>query len=96
MPENKVELRYYFVRITPTVGVSEGKLCLDGVPRWIGSWLGPVMGSYTSYSEPKLFLTDLPPWVDPTEEIAPDVTGLPTVESITTEEGKAIITYVWP
>jgi len=96
MPGNKAELRYSFIRITPAVGVSEGKLWLDGVPSWISNLLKYAIGSYTSYSERKLFLTGLPPWFDPTEEIAPDVTELPTVESITTEEGKAIITYVWP
>ncbi|MFQ6121946.1 MAG: hypothetical protein ACE5LA_02675 [Dehalococcoidales bacterium] len=96
MPENQVELRYYFVKITPIVGVSEGKLYLDGVPRWIASWLKPIMGGYTSYSDSKLFLTDLPPWIDPTKEIAADVTELPIVERIITEEGKAFIRYVWP
>jgi len=96
IPENKVELRYYVIKITSGVGVSEGKLWFDGVPRWIPNYLSGAIGDFTSYSYPKLFLTALPPWFDPTEEIAPDVTGLPTFESITTEEGKAIITYVWP
>ena len=96
MPENKAVLRYYFIRITPTVGVSEGRLWFDGIPPWIHSYVKPMVGSYTSYSEGKLFLTELPPWFDPTEDIAPDVTELPTFESITTAEGKAIITYVWP
>ncbi len=96
MPENKAELRYYIMRITVAVGVSEGRLWLDGVPPSIGYALRPIIGRYTSYSERKLFLTEMPPWFDPTEEIAPDVTELPTIESITTEEGKAIITYVWP
>ena len=96
MPENKAKLRGPFVSITSAVGVSEGRLWLDGVPVLIRPFLKPIIGSYTSYSEGKLFLTELPPWFDPTEENAPDVTGLPTFESITTEEGKAIITYVWP
>jgi len=97
VPENKVELRYSFVlKLTFRIGVSEGRLWLDGVPSWIPEYLSGVIGDYTSYSEGKLFLTALPPWVDPTEEIAPDVTELPTFESITTEEGKAIITYLWP
>ena len=96
VPENKAELRKSFIKITPAVGVSEGKLYFDGVPSWIGSWLKSRIGSYTSYSKNKLFLIGLPPWFDPTEEIAPDVTDLPTFESITTEEGKAIIIYVWP
>ncbi len=96
MPENKAQLRYYnLISINTTVGISEGRLWLDGILPWISFWLKPQIGSYTSYSERKLFLTELPPWFDPTEEIAPDVTELPTFESITTEEGKATITYVW-
>ena len=96
MPENKAKLKYSFIGITAAVGVSEGRLWLDSIPALIRPWLTPIIGSYTSYSEGKLFLTELPPWFDPTEEIAPDVTELPTLESITTAEGKAIITYVWP
>ena len=89
-------MRHPFLSVTVDVGVSEGRLWLDGIPSWINSWFKHIIGGYTSYSEGKLFLTELPPWFDPTEEIAPDVTELPTFESITTEEGKAIITYVWP
>lgn len=97
MPGNKAQLRYYnLISINTTVGISEGKLWLDGIPPWIHSFIKSTIGSYTSYSERKLFLTELPPWFDPTEEIAPDVTELPAFESITTEEGKATITYVWP
>jgi len=96
IPENKAQLRGPFLSITPAVGVSEGKLWLDPIPVLIRPFLKRIIGSYTSYSEGKLFLDELPPWFDPTEEIAPDVTELPTFESITTEEGKAIITYVWP
>ena len=99
MPENEVEFNNeLFAKegITFTVGVSDGKAWLDGVPEWIYVGLQHIIGSYTSYSEPKLFLTALPPWFDPTVEVAPDVTELPIVESIITEEGKAIINYFWP
>jgi len=96
MPENKVQLRYYLFKITPTAVVSEGRLCLEGIPQWIGNKVKYFFGSFTSYSEGRLILTRFPEWFDPTEEIAPDVTELPPIESITTEEGKATITYLWP
>jgi len=99
MSENRVEFDHELCTmggITFTVGVSDGKPWLDGVPEWIFIGLEPIIGSYTSYAEPKLFLTELPPWFDPTVEVAPDVTALPIVESIITEEGKATITYFWP
>ena len=95
-PGNEVELRYFVAKFTPAIGVSEGKLWLEGIPSWLPNYLSGVIGGFTDYSEHKLFLTALPPWFDPTEEIAPDVTQLPTVEAVTTEEGNAIITYVWP
>lgn len=95
-PENKAELKYKFLKRTFTVGVSEGKLWLDGVPSWLYNWLSDIIGDYTTSSDSKLFLTALPPGFDPTKEIAPDVTKLPTFESITTEEGEVTITYFWP
>ena len=97
MPENEVKFNHERLAmggITFTVGVSDGKLWLDGVPEWIFIGLEPIIGSYTDYAEPKLFLTA--PWFNPAVEIAPDVTELPIVESIITEHGKATITYFWP
>ena len=98
MLDNKVEFRKYSDRIITTPGVSEGKLYLFGVRPEEWFWLRWHISSYTSYSGPrtKLFLTELPPWFDPTEEIASDVTYLPTFESVTTEEGRIIIGYYWP
>ena len=95
VPEDKIELRYSVIfKLTCAVGVSEGKLWLEDIPFWLyDNWLINIIGGYTSYSGGKLFLTSLPPWFDPTEEIAPDVTELPAFKSITTEEGKAILTY---
>jgi len=89
-------LRSYILKLTTTVGISEGKLWLDGIPWWIATRLKGSIGSYTTYSERKLSLMELPPWFDPTEEIAPGVTELPTFELVTTEEGQAILIYVWP
>jgi len=98
MPEDKIEFRKYSDRIITTPGVSEGKLYLFGVRPEEWFWLRWHIGSYTSYSGPKtkLFLTELPPSFDPTEEIAPDVTYLPTFESVTTEEDRIVIRYYWP
>jgi hypothetical protein len=96
MLENKIEFRKRSDRILTTVSVSEGKLYLWGVRPEDWFWLKWHIGSYTNYSKRRLFLTELPPWFDPTEEISPDVTYLPTFESITTEEGRVIIRYYWP
>lgn len=97
LPDNKVRLEYYAIfKFTFDWGVTDGKLWLGGVPSWIPWFLSGVIGEYASYRDGKLFLTALPPWFDPTKEIAPDVTQLPTIESIETKEGEAIITYRWP
>ena len=104
LPDNKVEFRKNSEKLTVTANVFEGKLYLFGVRSAEWYWLKWQVSSYTSYyaSGTKLFLTDLPPWFDPAEEIDPDVTGLPTFVSITTEEdrateeGIAIIKYLRP
>ena len=95
LPDNKVQLKYYFV-FTFDCGVTDGKLWLGDVPSLVVQYLSARIGEYTSYRDSKLFLTALPPWFDPTKEIAPDVTHLPTLESIETREGEAVITYRWP
>jgi hypothetical protein len=96
LPDNRVRLKYTFITLTFDCSVADGQLCLGGVPSWVARYLSDVIGGYTSYHDGKLFLTALPSWFDPTEEIAPDVTQLPTLESIETREGEAVITYRWP
>lgn len=96
LPRNKVEFRRNSERLTTTAGVSEGKLYLFGVRSEDWFWLRWHIGDYTSYAKLRLVLIELPPWFDPSEEIAPDVTYLPTFDSITTEDGKTTICYVWP
>lgn len=95
LPDNRVRLRY-FITLTFDCSVTDGQLCLGGVPSWVVGYLSGAIGGYTTYHDGKLFLTALPSWFDPTEEIAPDVTRLPTLESIETHEGEAVITYRWP
>lgn len=97
LPDNRVQLGYYaIISFTFDCGVTDGKLWLGDVPSWVVQYLSARIGEYTSYRDGKLFLTALPPWFDPTEEIAPDVTQLPTLESIETRGGEAVITYRWP
>ena len=86
------------IPVQVTVGVSEGKIFF-GVPFWAyGEIAGEhsTLKTYTEYDGNKLWLTSLPPWVDPTKEIAPDVDKLPFVESVTTKGGEATLTYRWP
>jgi hypothetical protein len=86
------------IGVTVSVGVSEGKIYF-GVPSWAYDHIvggHKVIKTYTEYDGSKLWLTDLPPWVDPTKEIAPDVDRLPYVESVTTKGGVATLTYRWP
>ena len=86
------------IGVTVSVGVSEGKIYF-GVPSWAYDHIvggHKVIKTYTEYDGSKLWLTALPPWVDPTKEIAPDVDRLPYVESVTTKGGAATLTYRWP
>lgn len=84
--------------ITVTIGVSDGQIYF-GVPSTAYDYIAgghDVIKTYTEYEGDKLWLTALPPWVDPSTQIAPDVDKLPYVESITTKGGEATITYRWP
>jgi CARDB len=86
------------IGIEISVGVSDGKIYFV-VPSMAYDYIAggnSVIKTYTEYDGDKLWLTALPPWVDPTKEIAPDVDKLPYVESITTKGGAATITYRWP
>jgi hypothetical protein len=86
------------IGVTVSVGVSDGKIYF-GMPSWAYDYIvggHKVIKTYTEYDGSKLWLTDLPPWVDPTKEIAPDVDRLPYVESVTTRGGVATLTYRWP
>ena len=81
-----------------SIGVSEGKIYF-GVPAMAYDYIAgghSVIKTYTEYDGDKLWLTALPPWVDPSKEIAPDVDKLPFVESVTTKGGEATLTYRWP
>jgi hypothetical protein len=84
--------------IEVSIGVSEGKIYF-GVPSMAYDYIAGghgVIKTYTEYDGDKLWLTALPPWVDPSKEIAPDVDKLPYVELITTKGGEATLTYRWP
>ena len=86
------------IGITVTIGVSDGKIYF-GVPSMAYDYIAggnAVIKTYTEYDGDKLWLTALPPWVDPAKEIAPDVDKLPFVESVTTKGGEATLTYRWP
>jgi hypothetical protein len=86
------------IGIEVSVGVSEGKIYF-GVPSMAYDYMAGghgVIKTYTEYDGDKLWLTALPPWVDPSKEIAPDVDRLPFVESVTTRSGEATLTYRWP
>lgn len=81
-----------------SIGVSEGKIYF-GVPSFAYDYMAGgngVIKTYTKYDGDKLWLTALPPWVNPGKEIAPDVDKLPFVESVTTKGGEATLTYRWP
>jgi len=98
MGKNEATIEGGPIGVTVSVGVSEGKIYF-GVPSWAYDYIvggHKVIKTYTEYDGNKLWLTDLPPWVDPTKEIAPDVDGLPYVESVTTKGGAATLTYRWP
>jgi hypothetical protein len=98
MGKNEATIEGGPIGVTVSVGVSEGKIYF-GVPSWAYDYIvggHKVIKTYTEYDGSKLWLTSLPPWVDPTKEIAPDVDRLPYVESVTTKGGAATLTYRWP
>ena len=98
LSNNKAVVEGGPIGITVTIGVSDVKIYF-GVPSMAYDYLAggqDVIKTYTEYDGEKLWLTALPPWVDPSKEIAPDVNKLPFVESVTTKGGEATLTYRWP
>lgn len=96
--KNKAVVEGGPIGVTVTIGVADGKIYF-GVPPMAYDYMAgghSVIKTYTEYDGDKLWLTALPPWVDPTKEIAPDVDRLPFVESVTTSSGEVTITYRWP
>jgi hypothetical protein len=99
LPKNEAVIEGGLVPITVSVGVSEGKIYFGGVYSAAYDYVAgghDVIKTYTKYDGDKLWLTSLPPWVDPGKEFAPDVDKLPFVESISTKKGEASLTYRWP
>jgi hypothetical protein len=98
LSNNKAVVEGGPIPIEVSIGVSEGKIYF-GVPSMAYDYMAGghgVIKTYTEYDGDKLWLTALPPWVDPSKEIAPDVDKLPYVESVTTKGGEATLTYRWP
>ena len=95
LPSNEVRVAYAVARITVPVNVAYGKVYSAAVPKWIYGRITSIH-AYTKYDNGKLFLMAFPPWFDPRNEIAPDIYKLPFIVSISTGEGKAVITYLWP
>jgi len=96
--KNKAVIEGGPMPVEVSIGVSEGKIYF-GVPSMAYDYIAGghgVIKTYTEYDGDKLWLTALPPWVDPSKEIAPDVDKLPYVESVTTKGGEATLTYRWP
>ena len=96
--KNKAVIEGGPMPVQVSIGVSEGKIYF-GVPSMAYDYIAGghgVIKTYTEYDGDKLWLTALPPWVDPSKEIAPDVDKLPYVESVTTKGGEATLTYRWP
>jgi hypothetical protein len=96
--KNKAVIEGGPMPVEVSIGVSEGKIYF-GVPSMAYDYIAGghgVIKTYTEYDGDKLWLTALPPWVDPSKELAPDVDKLPFVESVTTKGGEATITYRWP
>ena len=97
--DNKAVIGNILQSAEVSVGVSEGKIYFDGVSSNLYNLLAgasPVIKSYLELDGKKVWLTTLPPWVDPGEVFAPDVDKLPLFESVTTLEGEATVTYRWP
>lgn len=74
------------------IGVINGKLCEYPVSPDIYMLL-PEIHDYIFFENGVEYLSYT--WFDPAVEIAPDVTTMPVMVSVTTEDGKAIVIYEW-
>lgn len=101
LPENKVAIGYKGTWLWQvTVGVDEGKLYFEGIPRMINlSAFDPNAGSYLERREvpgkwiTREWLIGIPPWLD-FNKYNPGITELPPIVSIQTGEGSATIGYL--
>jgi hypothetical protein len=90
---NKAEFTISIFSGTINMGIRDGKLCGFPVPQTIID-LFPAIQDYVFYIDGAAYLPFT--WFDPAVEIAADVTAMPVMVSVRTENGKAIVTYVWP
>jgi hypothetical protein len=74
------------------IGVINGKLCEFPVSPEVYASL-PEIHKYIFFENGVEYLSFT--WFDPSIEIAPDVTTMPVMVSVTTEDGRAIVTYEW-
>jgi hypothetical protein len=75
------------------IAVKEGKLCEYPVDSSVYAAL-PEISNYIFYVDGVAYLSLA--WFDPSVEIAPDVTSMPVMVSVTTEKGQANVLYEWP
>jgi hypothetical protein len=74
------------------IGIVNGKLCEYPVSPEIYMML-PEIHDYIFFDNGVEYLSYT--WFDPAVEIAPDVTTMPVMVSVNTEDGKAIVIYEW-
>jgi hypothetical protein len=78
---------------TINIGVLDGKLCEFPIDEIIYNMF-PEIKDYIFFNSGKAYLAYT--WFDPSLEIAKDVTEMPVMVSVTTENGKARVIYEWP
>jgi hypothetical protein len=93
VPGNTAEFTISIFSGTVNIGIRDGKLCEFPIPQSIID-LFPAIQDYVFYIDGTAYLPYT--WFNPAVEIAPDVTTMPVMVSVRTEEGKAIVTYEWP
>ena len=97
LPGNQVQCGWLSYNDIFNIGVQGGKGYVAPASAKLGSMLWMLSGFSTMYSsfDSRVYLTRLPFWVNP-RLFAPDVTRLPTILSVTTSNGRAMVTYRWP
>ncbi len=93
VPGNKAQFTMAGFPGVIDIGVIDGKLCEYPVDAIIYDML-PETHEWTFQVGETVYLGYT--WFDPSAEIAPDVTAIPVMVSVTTENGQANVIYEWP
>lgn len=94
LPNNEIRVGYKILGVRVKCGVAEGKIYLEGVPPWLDlTNIDKNAPTYSRREGNRIILTGIPPWFDLTR-FDKDLTKMPTILSLHTEEGQATVVYL--